>query len=102
MKKLSSYLLILVLSLGVIPTTISAAENSSPNVPKEIPADVQFKLDRLDNIKKMDRSDLSSAEKKELRKEVRSIKADLRSSNNGLYLSFGAIVIILLLLILLL
>jgi hypothetical protein len=102
MKKLSSYLLIIVLSIGVIPTTISAAESNNPNVPKEIPADVQFKLDRLDNIKNMDRSDLSSAEKKELRKEVRSIKADLRSTNNGLYLSFGAIIIILLLLILLL
>ncbi|WP_418263417.1 hypothetical protein [Flavobacterium faecale] len=102
MKKLSSYLLIIVLSLGSIPTTISATEKNHVNVPKEIPAEVQFKLDRLDNIKNMDKSDLSSAEKKELRKEVKAIKADLRSTNNGLYLSFGAILIILLLLILLL
>ncbi|GIZ07707.1 hypothetical protein [Flavobacterium sp. UMI-01] len=102
MKKLSSYLLIIVLSLGIIPTTITAADKNSTNVPKEIPAEIQVKLDRLNDIKNMDKSDLSSSEKKELRKEVKAIKADLRSTGNGLYLSFGAIIIILLLLILLL
>lgn len=42
------------------------------------------------------------AEKKELRKEVRAIKTTLKSSNGGVYLSVGAILIIVLLLILLL
>ncbi|WPR70466.1 hypothetical protein SLW70_10980 [Flavobacterium sp. NG2] len=102
MKKITSYLMIIALSLGAIPTSISAAETNLPNTPKEIPVEVQTKLDRLEDIKKIDKSTLSSAEKKELRKEVKTIKAELRSTNNGLYLSFGAIVIILLLLILLL
>lgn len=94
--------MILVLSLGAIPTTISGAETNLSNTSKEIPIEVQQKLDRLEDIKKMDKSSLSSSEKKELRKEVKTIKADLRSTGNGLYLSLGAIIIILLLLILLL
>ncbi len=57
---------------------------------------------RLEEIKAMDKSSMTFSEKKALRKEVRTIKANLRSSNSGVYLSVGAIIIIILLLILLL
>lgn len=104
MKKLSFYLMIMVLSLTVNPTTLFATEKIATNPePKEIPAEVQTMLNRLEEIKEMDKSSLKSSEKKELRKEVREIKENLRSSGNGgLYLSVGAIIIIILLLILLL
>ena len=69
---------------------------------KEIPADVKVMMDRLDEIRAMDKSDLSRSEKRALRKEVRTIKASLAQSNGGVYLSVGAIIIIILLLILLL
>ncbi len=59
-------------------------------------------LARLDEIKAMDKSNLSRLEKKELRIEVRETKAKLKSMNGGVYLSTGAIIIIILLLILLL
>ena len=59
-------------------------------------------LNRLDEIKAMDKTNMSSVEKKELRKEVRTIKKELKSTGNGVYLSIGAIIIIILLLILLL
>ncbi len=68
----------------------------------EIPAEIQIKLDRLEEIKKMDKSELSRAEKKELRKEVKTLKGEIKSSGGGVYLSVGAIIIIILLLILLL
>ncbi|PRZ20637.1 hypothetical protein [Flavobacterium granuli] len=100
MKKLSLYLMIMVLSLSAIPTTMTAAEKNP--VPKEIPAEVQVMLNRLEEIKEMDKSSLSSSEKKELRKEVREIKTNLKASGNGVYLSVGAIIIVILLLILLL
>jgi hypothetical protein len=45
---------------------------------------------------------MKASEKKELRKEVRTIKAQLKASNNGVYLSVGAIIIVILLLILIL
>jgi hypothetical protein len=105
MKKLSFYLMVLLLSLGSFPTTMFAAENNVAVVtsdPKEVPAEVKTMLNRLDEIKAMDKSSLASSEKKELRKEVREIKAQLRSSGNGVYFSVGAIIIIILLLILLL
>jgi hypothetical protein len=103
MKKLSFYVMMIALSLTAFPTSTFAAEkNIAVTEPKEIPAEVQVKLDRLEEIKEMDKSSLNSSEKKELRKEVREIKADLKSTGNGVYLSVGAIIIIILLLILLL
>ncbi len=58
--------------------------------------------DRLLEIKKMDKSNLSAAERKELRTEVKTIKEELQQLSGGIYLSIGAIIVILLLLILLL
>lgn len=57
---------------------------------------------RLQEIKAMDKSTLNAAEKKELRKETRSIKRQIKKMSGGVYFSFGAIIIILVLLILLL
>lgn len=77
------------------PTAITANTN-------EVPAEVKIMINRLEEIKAMDKSSMTRVEKKELRKEVKEIKANLRSSNSGVYLSVGAIIIIVLLLILLL
>jgi len=89
--------------LTCFPATISAAE-TTPIEPatKEMPAEVKVMLNRLEEIKDMDKSNLSRSEKKELRKEVKAIKAELKSTGNGVYLSVGAIIIIILLLILIL
>jgi hypothetical protein len=105
MKKLPLYLMMMVLSLSIFPSTTSAAEKNSTAVPastKEMPAEVKVMLNRLEEIKAMDKSNLKSSEKKELRKEVRAIKANLATSSNGVYFSVGAIIIIILLLILIL
>lgn len=102
MKKITLSLMVMVLSLTVIPN-IALANNTEPiAAAKTVPAEVQVMYDRLTEIKEMDKSEMSSSEKKELRKEVRSIKSELRSTGNGVYLSIGAIIIIILLLILLL
>jgi Skp family chaperone for outer membrane proteins len=57
---------------------------------------------RLEEIKAMDKTDLTRTEKKELRHEVRKIKKELATKAGGVYLSVGAIILIALLLILLL
>ena len=57
---------------------------------------------RLDEIKAMDKSALSSSEKKDLRKELKGLKKDMATARGGVYLSIGAIIIVILLLILLL
>ncbi|MFG6687356.1 hypothetical protein ACGK9U_12285 [Mariniflexile sp. HNIBRBA6329] len=95
----------MMLSLVALPNTVMAVEkapiNTTAPAPTEIPAEVKVMLNRLEEIKAMDKSTLSSSERKELRKEVRTIKKDVRASGNGLYISSGVIIIILLLIIIL-
>ena len=93
--------MIIMLSLGAF-TTISASEkNPKTTAPTEIPAEIQVMLNRLEEIKGIDKSELNRASKKELRKEVRAINSKIRSSGNGIFLSSSAIIIILLVIILL-
>lgn len=78
------------------------AGNTNPVAPTEkTNPDVrsQEMTNRLMEIKNMDKSNLTSSEKRELRKEVKKIK---KANSRGIYLSLGAIVIIVLLLLLLL
>lgn len=90
------------LSLIALPINTYAAEKNPAENPKEVPAEVRTMLNRLNEIKEMDKSNLSSSEKKELRTEVKTIKKNLKATGHGVYLSVGAIIIIILLLILLL
>ncbi len=97
--------MMMVLSLSIFPSTSFASEKNATadnTNTKEMPAEVKVMLNRLEEIKAMDKSEMKASEKKELRKEVRTIKANLAASNNGVYISVGAIIIIILLLILIL
>jgi hypothetical protein len=93
-----------VLSMAICITLVTPSFASSPNpaTTNETPKEVMAKQieNRLVEIKNIDKTNLSSAEKKDLRKEVKGLKKQARS--NGIYLSVGAIIIIILLLILLL
>jgi hypothetical protein len=100
MKKVCFITLLLCLSLSV-STPVYASINERTPEPTEIPAEVRVMLDRLEEIKAMDKSNLKRTEKKALRKEVRAIKTQLRTTGNGIYISAGALIIILLLIILL-
>lgn len=78
-----------------LPTTTEAVE---PLTAEE--AEVMW--NRINEIKDMDKSDLSREERKELRKEVRAIKKEMRERDTGgIFISTGAIIIILLLIIIL-
>lgn len=58
---------------------------------------------RVNEIKAMDKTVLNHSEKRVLRKELRSLKSQLKDiGGRGVYLSVGAIIIIILLLILIL
>ena len=101
MKKTRLYVMVMLLSLGAFTTVSASDKNLKTTTPTEIPVEIQVMLDRLEDIKEMDKSELNRADKKELRKEVRAIKSDIRASGNGVYISAGAIIIILLLILLL-
>ena len=87
MKKATLYLMILLISVSIFPTSVYATdkkmETTTRNPPKEIPVEVQVMLNRLKEIKAMDKSNMDRKEK------------------NGIYISLGAILIIILLIILL-
>ncbi|MDQ3681761.1 MAG: hypothetical protein M3352_01655 [Bacteroidota bacterium] len=58
---------------------------------------------RVAEIKAMDRSKLSKAERKDIRQELRDMNKEAKAvAGRGVYLSIGAVIIIILLLILLL
>lgn len=100
MKKLT-YSLLTIGLLSITPTNLKA-DNTPVKPPVETSAESTVLLNRLDEINEMDKSELKHAEKKVLRKEVRSIEKQLKQNNGGVYLSVGAIIIIILLLIILL
>ena len=104
MKKTRLYLMMIMLSLGAF-TTVNASEKKPTTVPSEnpseIPAEIQVMLNRLEEIKAMDKSELDRYEKKALRKEVRSMKSQIRTSGNGIYITTGALIVILLLILIL-
>ncbi|MGM0944077.1 MAG: hypothetical protein ACQEW9_02775 [Bacteroidota bacterium] len=56
---------------------------------------------RVEEIRAMDFSEMSRVEKKEIRAELKTLKAEAKANNNGIYISTGAIIIILLLILIL-
>jgi nitrogen-specific signal transduction histidine kinase len=85
-------------SIAEIPAVNS--EKVEPTSSEKAKADALLR--RLQEIKAMDKSNLSTSEKRSLRKEVRTLKHEIKSADSGIYLSVAALIIIILLLILLL
>jgi len=89
--------------LGLSVNTVSAATTKDKvEMTSEQKALVEKITNRVEEIKAMDKSNMSRAEKKELRNELREMKKQARAAGGGVYLSVGAIIIIILLLILIL
>lgn len=107
MKKLSLGLMAVLLLFAFSPMQLKSATESSSiiEVTYEITSSdaINSLLARLDEIKAMDKSVMSPSEKKELRREVRTIKKELKELGVGGYIiTVAASIIIVLLLILLL
>ena len=103
MKKSILCFMVMFLSLGTFASPLMAAEGApatESSIPEEMPAEVRVMLDRLNEIKDMDKSALTRMEKKELRVETRAIKSAMRASGNGIYLSVGALLIIIIIILL--
>lgn len=104
MKKLTMYFFAASLLMSTASTQLNAAVkvDIAPVVTQPIESkEASALIARLNEINSMDKSHLTSFEKKQLRKETRSIKHSLKAVSGGVYLSAGAIIIIVLLLVLL-
>ena len=99
-----------ILSLAVL-IAIASPAGAAVIAPESLPTSNNEKteslrgqqlMQRLEDLKSMDKSELTRLEKKSLRKEVTAIKKEMKAMSGGVYLSVGAIIIVILLLILLL
>jgi hypothetical protein len=106
MKKIIICVMAAFLSLTFLPLQSNAAtsEPASTLVAPDpaVAAEIKNLELRLSEINAMDKSEMKAAEKKSLRKEVKTINHKLRDISGGVYVSAGAIIIVLILLIVLL
>ncbi|RYE33182.1 MAG: hypothetical protein EOP42_08530 [Sphingobacteriaceae bacterium] len=108
MKK-KIYLLSTALMLTLSASNLKAATVVAEPAAKEITltdAQKEVKLqaikERVEEIKAMDKSQLTKTERQELKTELKTMKTQARALGGGIYLSVGAIIIIILVLILIL
>jgi hypothetical protein len=99
--RIASFVMLIAIAFPANSSSIIPSSTTNPS-PKTEDSRAQQLLQRLEEIKGMNKSELTRLEKKGLRKEVQGIKKEMRSISGGIYLSVGAIIIIILLLILLL
>jgi len=100
--RISTIVILMAITLPAISSNV--ATEPIVDKPSTTIADPRAKqlVERLEEIKAMDKSTMSRAERKALKKEVKSIKKEMKVMSGGVYLSVGAIIIIILLLILIL
>ena len=111
MKKTVIYAALLAFSMSLCAVPAAMANDGPPAAKElpsatettkkeEIPPEIKVMINRIHEIKDMDKSSLTHADKKALRKEVRAIRAAIRSSGNGIYLSVGALLVIIIIILL--
>jgi hypothetical protein len=103
MKNLKVSVFMLLICFLIAPLQSKAA--TTPSISSDVTAESARStvlLNRLEEINKMDKNNISNSEKRALRKEVRTIKKEMNDIGGGVYLSVGAVIIIVLLLIILL
>jgi hypothetical protein len=91
----------LLLTFGLTPV-FAIGNKKTPVEPTMTPAELQVLIDRLEEIKEIDKSLLTKSEKKELRTELRNTKEEIKRNSGGIYLSVGALLLVIILLIILL
>ena len=99
--RIASFVLLVSVSLPAMAGTI-LSDSAQTAAAAKTEARAQELVKRLTDIRDMDKSTLTRAEKKDLRKEVKGIRKEMREGSKGIYLSIGAVIIIVLLLILIL
>ncbi len=97
--RMASFVMLLAIALPASSAVI-APETSKTNSTENTRA--QVLTQRLEDIRGMNKSEMTRLEKKSLRNEVKDIKKEMKVMSGGVYLSVGAIIIVILLLILLL
>ena len=106
LKKIIPVLLLAMCTSLVLPAFAGNENPANPIEKTSNDSHAQQLMNRLIEIRDMDKSNLTAAEKKALKQEVKEMRREYRHDHDrgsrGIYLSVGAIIIIILLLILIL
>ena len=102
MKKKIYFLATALMLMLATPSVMAKDAKSKPDMTETQKVRLAEITRRVEEIKSMDRSELSREERKALRSELQDMKKEAKAVNGGVYLSVGAIIIIILLLILIL
>ena len=102
------------LMIFALSISTAMATNSDPNNESEKPVTTDEKVtklseeelavltNRVEEIKDMDKSKMTSKERRALRKEVREINTEVRASNGGgVYIGVGTLLLIIILILIL-
>lgn len=103
MKKLI-YSLTAIILLGLsVNTSVAASKKEKQPLTEQQSAQMRVIQQRVEEIRAMDKSNLTKEQRKELKKELRTMNGQARAiTGGGIYLSAGAIIVIILVLILIL
>jgi hypothetical protein len=100
--RITAFALLMAVSIPALSNSATTDPVTAATSPKTEDVRAHQLIQRLKEIKTMDKSALSKEDKKELRKEVKSIRKEMREHHHYLYISVGAAIIIILLLVLIL
>lgn len=101
MKKILFCFMAIALSLTFVPKEMKAVINST-SIHTLDSYEAQRLVNRLQEIKTLSRSKLTSPQKRKLRKEVLSISERFKQTGTVVYISGGTLILIIVLLIILL
>lgn len=102
MKKQVYFLATAFMLMLATPSVMANDAKAKPEMTERQVARMEEISRRVEEIKGMDRSQLSRQDRKDLRNELLDMKKEAKATSGGVFLSVGAIIIIILLLILLL
>jgi maltose-binding protein MalE len=106
MKKTIFFALLAIFSLSAVPaiaakSSTKATETSAETRTKLTEEEISNYRSRVEEIRDMDKSELTVSEKSELKTELKDIKATMHKDGTYIYLGGSTLLIIILLLILL-
>ncbi len=106
MKKTIFFALLAIFSLSAAPTFATKSATNATDATTETRSkltedEISTYRARVEEIRDMDKSEMSSSEKKELKSEVKEIKATMHRDGTYLYIGGSTLVIILILLLIL-
>ena len=110
MKKLIVFVFVMLFTFSATMAFASKKDRTADSDKMAVPAKTENKMSeeeitrltkRVEEIRKMDKSELTSEEKSELKSEMKEIKKNVKKAGGTIYISGAALVLIILLVILL-